>query len=95
MVFEFRFPDVGEGIHEGRIVKWKVKLGDTVKADQVLGEVETDKAVVGIPSPKSGTILSLGAPEGGLIKVGEVLAVIGEEGEKIAKKEEKKPERLG
>lgn len=92
MAFEFKFPDVGEGIHEGKIVKWKVKVGDTVKVDQPLGEIETDKAVVEIPSPKSGTILSLGAPEGGMIKVGDILAVIGETGEKNTVIKQAKPE---
>lgn len=94
MAFNFTFPDVGEGIQEGKIVKWKVKVGDAVKADQVLGEIETDKAVVEIPSPKAGTILALGGPEGGMIKVGETLALIGEKGEKatLPKKGETRPE---
>lgn len=82
MAFEFRFPDVGEGIHEGTIVKWKVKLGDTVKEDDPLGEIETAKAIVEIPSPKTGVVLKLGAEEGAMIKVGDVLAVIGAAGEK-------------
>ncbi len=90
MAFDFKFPDVGEGIQEGKIVKWKVKVGDTIKADQVLGEIETDKAVVEIPSPRSGTILVLGAPEGGVIKVGETLALIGEAGEKVDQKKQEK-----
>ena len=83
MVYEFRFPDVGEGITEGTIVKWKVKEGDKVNSDQILAEVETDKAVVEIPSPKKGTILKLYHKEGEIINVGETLAVIGEKGEKI------------
>lgn len=82
MAYEFRFPDVGEGIHEGTIVKWKVKVGDTVKEDQALGDIETAKAIVEIPSPKAGVILKLGAEEGGMIKVGDVLAVIGVKNEK-------------
>lgn len=81
MAYEFRFPDVGEGIHEGTIVKWKVKIGDTVKEDQALGDIETAKAIVEIPSPKAGVILKLGAEEGGTIKVGDILAVIGVKGE--------------
>jgi len=56
MMKEFKFPDVGEGIHEGKIVKWHVKEGDAVKTDQVLVEVETDKAVVELPSPMTGTV---------------------------------------
>ena len=53
MVFEFRFPDVGEGIHEGEIVEWKVNEGDLVSKDQVIALIETDKAVVEVPSPFS------------------------------------------
>jgi pyruvate dehydrogenase E2 component (dihydrolipoamide acetyltransferase) len=83
MAFEFKFPDVGEGITEGTIVKWKVKEGDSVKADQILAEVETDKAVVEIPSPKKGVILKLNHKAGEVINVGEVIAVIGEKGEKV------------
>ena len=88
MAFEFKFPDVGEGITEGTIVKWKVKENDDVKADQILAEVETDKAVVEIPSPRKGTILKLYHKEGEVINVGEVLAVIGKKGEKIPEKAE-------
>ena len=67
---EFKFPDVGEGIHEGKIVKWKVKEGASVKEDEILAEVETDKAIVEIPSPFHGRILRLHAREGEEIKVG-------------------------
>jgi len=90
MAFEFKFPDVGEGVTEGTIVKWMVKEGDKVESDQNLAEIETDKAVVEIPSPKKGTILKITHKEGDVINVGEVLAVIGEKGEKL---EEKKPEK--
>ena len=86
MVYEFRFPDVGEGITEGTIVKWKVKEGGSVNADQIIADIETDKAVVEIPSPKKGTILKLYHKEGEVIQVHEVLAVIGEKGEKIPEK---------
>ncbi len=83
MAFEFKFPDVGEGITEGEIVKWLVKEGDSVKQDQIIAKIETDKAIVDIPSPKAGVILKLGHKEGDTIKVGEVLAVIGEKGETL------------
>jgi len=86
MSYEFKFPDVGEGITEGTIVKWRVKEGDKINNDQILAEVETDKAVVEIPSPKKGTILRLYHKEGETINVGETLAVIGEKGEKIPEK---------
>src|SRR3989344_2101811 len=81
MPYEFKFPDVGEGIHEGEIVKWVVKEGDKVKADAPLGEIETDKAIVEMPSPKSGTILKIHVQAGGIIKVGEIMVTILEEGE--------------
>ena len=80
-MYEFKFPDVGEGIHEGEIVKWFVKEGDKIKADQPLGEIETDKAIVEMPSPKAGTILKLHVPAGGIIHVGETMVTILEEGE--------------
>jgi pyruvate dehydrogenase E2 component (dihydrolipoamide acetyltransferase) len=84
MAYEFKFPDVGEGIHEGKIVKWLVREGDAVKADQSLAEVETDKAVVEIPSPKAGKVVKLFHAEGETIKVGEVLANIEESGAAVA-----------
>lgn len=86
MAYEFKFPDVGEGIHEGTLVKWLVKEGDRVEADQNIAEVETDKAVVEIPSPKKGILLKVYHKEGETITVGEVLAVIGEKGEKVPEK---------
>ena len=89
MAFEFKFPDVGEGITEGTIVKWKIKEGDSIESDYVLAEVETDKAVVEIPSPRKGTILKVYHKEGDTIYVGEVLAVIGEKGEKVPEKKER------
>lgn len=70
---DFNFPDVGEGIHEGTIVKWHVKVGDSVKRDQVLCDVETDKAIVEIPSPNEGVIDELFHKEGDVVHVGEVL----------------------
>src|SRR3989338_5156977 len=83
MAFEFKFPDVGEGIHEGELRKWLVKEGDTVRQDQPIAEVETDKAVVELPSPVAGTVLSLRHKEGDTVKVGEVLLVIGQPGEVV------------
>jgi pyruvate dehydrogenase E2 component (dihydrolipoamide acetyltransferase) len=89
MTTEFKFPDLGEGIAEGEVKKWLVKVGDTVIKDQSLAEVETDKAVVEIPSPNAGKVLQLFHKEGELVKVGEVLAVIGEEGEAVKAPEPK------
>lgn len=80
---EFIFPDVGEGIHEGTVVKWHVTEGDIVKADQTIVEVETDKAIVELPSPSSGTIIKRNFREGDVVKVGQVLVFIGEAGQKV------------
>lgn len=85
MAKQFKFPDVGEGITEGEIVKWVVKEGDYIKEDQTLGEIETDKAIVEIPSPYEGTILKLHFKEKDIVKVGEVLVTIGEKGEAVVK----------
>jgi pyruvate dehydrogenase E2 component (dihydrolipoamide acetyltransferase) len=76
MPFEFRMPDIGEGVVEGEIVKWHVKPGQKVKEDDPLVEVMTDKATVMIPSPRKGTILETRGDEGGIIKVGAVLLTL-------------------
>lgn len=81
MAREFRLPDIGEGLTEAEIVRWLVAVGDNVEADQPIVEVETDKAVVEIPSPFAGVVLSHGGVEGDVIEVGEVLVTIGEPGE--------------
>lgn len=86
---DFKFPDVGEGIHEGKIVKWLIKEGDQVKADQAIAEIETDKAIVEIPSPKSGKIIKLYHKATETIKVGEILATI-EESETTSTGKEKR-----
>ncbi|HEX9022174.1 MAG TPA: dihydrolipoamide acetyltransferase family protein [Nitrospirota bacterium] len=83
MPFNFALPDLGEGITEGEIRKWLVKEGDTVAEHQGVLEIETDKAVAEVPSPRGGTVLKLAREEGDIVKVGEVLMVIGEAGEKI------------
>lgn len=80
---EFKFPDIGEGITEGEVVKWYIKVGDKVEEHQVVGEIETDKAVAEIPSPYSGTVLKINFKEGETVKVGQTLFVIGDEGEKV------------
>jgi pyruvate dehydrogenase E2 component (dihydrolipoamide acetyltransferase) len=81
MAREFRLPDIGEGLTEAEIVRWLVAVGESVEADQPIVEVETDKAVVEIPSPFAGVVLSHGGAEGDVIEVGEVLVTIGEPGE--------------
>ena len=80
MTFEFRLPDLGEGVAEGEIVSWFVKEGETVHEDAPLVSVLTDKANVEIPSPRSGKILQIRAQVGEKVKVGTVLVLIEESG---------------
>lgn len=69
MVYEFKLPDIGEGLTEGEVTKWHVKVGDSVKENQPLCSVLTDKAEVEIPSPKAGTVTKLFAKPGEKVKV--------------------------
>ena len=80
MAFSFKLPDIGEGIHEGEIVKWFVKPGDDVKEDDILCEVQNDKAVVEIPSPVDGTVLEVKVSEGTVAVVGDTIITIDAEG---------------
>lgn len=91
MAFEFKLPDIGEGIHEGEIVKWFVKPGDTVKEDDVLCEVQNDKAVVEIPSPVDGTVKEILAEEGTVSTVGDTIITIDAEGYEDAAAPEEAP----
>lgn len=95
MALEFKLPDLGEGLTEGEIVKWLVKEGEPVNEGQPFVQVETDKAVIEIPSPQKGVILKLQASEGETVPVGRVIVVIGETGEKFketpASRREEKP----
>jgi pyruvate dehydrogenase E2 component (dihydrolipoamide acetyltransferase) len=81
MPFDFTLPDLGEGITEGEIRKWIVKEGDSIEEHQTVLELETDKAVVEVPSPKKGKVMKINKEEGEIVKVGEVLMTITEEGE--------------
>ena len=76
MIFEFRLPDIGEGVAEGEVVRWFVKEGETVQEDAPLVSVLTDKANVEIPSPRSGKIVRLHAQVGEKVKVGGLLVTI-------------------
>lgn len=75
-VYDFKFADIGEGIHEGTILEWLVKEGDDVKEGDTLVIVETDKVNAELPSPVSGKIAQLGKKEGELINVGETVVLI-------------------
>ncbi|MBM4376278.1 MAG: 2-oxo acid dehydrogenase subunit E2 [Deltaproteobacteria bacterium] len=74
--FEFKLPDVGEGVTEGEVVKWLVKVGDAVGEDEPMVEVMTDKATVTITSPKKGRVLELGGAEGSVIAVHSMLVIL-------------------
>lgn len=69
-IFEFRLPDVGEGLEDAEIVQWKVSVGQKIDVNQAIVEIETAKALVELPSPFAGTVLELLAPEGSLVRVG-------------------------
>jgi pyruvate dehydrogenase E2 component (dihydrolipoamide acetyltransferase) len=76
MLYDFKLPDIGEGVHEATILEWKTAVGDTVAEGDVLAVVETDKVVAEIPSPRSGVIRKLGAQPDELIQVGQIIARI-------------------
>lgn len=92
---ELKLPELGEGVHEGELVKWLVKPGDQVKDDQPLCEIMTDKATIELPSPVSGKVSGLVAKEGKTVKVGEVMltfeSVGGSAAASAPKAEEAKP----
>jgi len=95
---EFRLPDLGEGIAEGEVIKWLVKEGDIVEEHQPILEVETDKALVQVPSPESGKIISINAKAGEKVHVGDVLCVVGSESSPVKPQKEKveqKPKKKG
>ncbi|MES2744746.1 MAG: biotin/lipoyl-containing protein, partial [Bdellovibrionota bacterium] len=75
MAFEVRFPVVGESVQEGQVYKWRKKTGDFVKRDEVLVEIETDKATVEIVAESEG-VLTITKNEGDTVKVGEALATL-------------------
>ena len=71
--YVFRLPDLAEGLEDAEVVEWRVAEGDRVELNQLIGEVQTSKAAVEIPSPRAGTVLKLHAQPGDLVKVGEPL----------------------
>ncbi len=75
-MYEFKLPDLGEGIHEGELLKWHVNVGETIREDDPLVDVETDKAAVTIPSPRGGRVAALNGAVGDTLTVGSVIAVI-------------------
>jgi pyruvate dehydrogenase E2 component (dihydrolipoamide acetyltransferase) len=95
MPYEFKLPDLGEGLTEGEVARWLVTEGDEVAEDQPLVEIQTDKTTVEIPSPAAGKVAQILVEEGKVVPVGTVLVVIGEDGAAPAQKaqpEEAQPE---
>jgi pyruvate dehydrogenase E2 component (dihydrolipoamide acetyltransferase) len=70
---QFKLPELGEGVHEGELIKWKVQIGDSVKYDQPLCEIMTDKATVEIPSAFQGKVAELHVKEGVMVQVGQLM----------------------
>src|SRR3954449_7244935 len=77
MAYEFKLPDLGEGLTEGEIARWLVAEGDEIAEDAPLVEIATDKTTVEIPSPAAGVVTKIHVAEGEVVPVGTVLVVIG------------------
>ncbi|WP_079912966.1 dihydrolipoamide acetyltransferase family protein [Paenibacillus sp. 32352] len=80
-IFEYKFPELGEGIHEGEIVKWLVKPGDAVNDETIIMEVQNDKSTVEVPSPVEGKIVEIKVAEGTICTIGDLIATIEVSGE--------------
>ena len=75
---DFKLPDVGEGLTEAEIVTWKVKIGDVIKINDIIVEIETAKSLVELPSPYAGTVQALHVPEGETVPVGTPIITVGD-----------------
>ena len=84
MAYEFKLPDLGEGLTEGEVARWLVSEGDEVAEDQPLVEIQTDKTTVEIPSPAAGKVAQILVEEGKVVPVGTILVVIGEDGVQLS-----------
>jgi len=91
VAYEFKLPDLGEGLTEGEVARWLVSEGDEVAEDQPLVEIQTDKTTVEIPSPAAGKVAQILVEEGKVVPVGTILVVIGEDGAVPAKPEAAPP----
>jgi pyruvate dehydrogenase E2 component (dihydrolipoamide acetyltransferase) len=80
VAYQFKLPDLGEGLTEGEIARWLVSVGDEIAEDQPLVEIQTDKTTVEIPSPAAGEVAQILVEEGAVVPVGTVLVVIGTDG---------------
>jgi len=88
---EYKLPDPGEGLTEAEIVSWKVKVGDTVKINDIVVEIETAKSLVELPSPFAGTVSAILVPEGETVEVGTPIIAIGDGAEAAAPAAEAAP----
>ena len=77
MAYEFKLPDLGEGVREGEIARWLVEVGQEIAEDDPLVEIQTDKTTVEIPSPAAGQVAQILVEEGELVPVGTPLVLIG------------------
>jgi len=89
MAYEFKLPDLGEGVREGEIARWLVEVGQEIVEDDPLVEIQTDKTTVEIPSPAAGKVAQILVDEGELVPVGTPLILIGSDGEAPARAPEK------
>jgi pyruvate/2-oxoglutarate dehydrogenase complex dihydrolipoamide acyltransferase (E2) component len=94
MAYEFKLPDLGEGLTEGEVARWLVAEGDEIAEDQPLVEIQTDKTTVEIPSPAAGAVLRIFVAEGDVVPVGTVLVAIGAEGDEVVVAQEARPESV-
>ena len=74
-MYEFKLADLGEGMHEAEVVEWLIKEGDSTRLDQTIAKVETDKAIVELPSPVAGRVNEIRIKDGQVARVGDVLVV--------------------
>jgi pyruvate/2-oxoglutarate dehydrogenase complex dihydrolipoamide acyltransferase (E2) component len=95
VAYEFKLPDLGEGLTEGEIARWLVSEGQEVAEDEPLVEIQTDKTTVEIPSPAAGTVSQILVDEGAVVPVGTVLVVIGGDGVQAEPKREPQPKPAG
>ena len=93
-MYNFKFADIGEGLHEGQILKWNVKVGDKINEGETLVIIETDKVNAEIPSPVTGIVKKLGGEVGDTIYVGQTLAIIDDGSESDAITEVKNEEKI-
>jgi pyruvate dehydrogenase E2 component (dihydrolipoamide acetyltransferase) len=92
VAYEFKLPDLGEGLTEGEIARWLVAEGQEVAEDDPLVEIQTDKTTVEIPSPAAGVVSRILAAEGDVVPVGTVIVVIGDGSAAVAEPERPRAE---